>query len=73
MSHINKILVPMELSDLDRRLMAFVTGMNRYGRHTLAAIDAQMRASLPAFDATEGPQDAPKVLRGHEIRIADGA
>src|SRR5947208_15921645 len=25
-----------------------------------------MRASLPALDATEGPQDAPKVLRGHE-------
>ena len=48
------------------------TRMNRYGRHTLAAFDAQMRASLPALDATEGPQDAPKVLRGHEIRIADG-
>ena len=31
-----------------------------------------MRASLPALDATEGPQDAAKVLRGHEIRIADG-
>jgi hypothetical protein len=47
------------------------TGVNRYGRHTLAAFDAQVRASLPALDATEGPQDAPKVLRGHEIRIAD--
>ena len=46
--------------------------MNRYGRHTLAAFDASMRASLPALDATEGPQDAAKVLRGHEIRIADG-
>ena len=32
-----------------------------------------MRAPLPALDATEGPQDAPKVLRGHQIRIADGA
>jgi hypothetical protein len=36
------------------------TGMNRYGRHTLAAFDTKVRASLPALDATEGPQDAPK-------------
>jgi hypothetical protein len=41
--------------------------MNRYGRHTLAAFDAQMRAPLPALDATEGPQEAPKVLRGHGV------
>ena len=27
---------------------------------------------MPALDATEGPQDAPKVLRRHKIRIADG-
>jgi hypothetical protein len=45
--------------------------MNRYGRHTLAALDAQVRAALPALDATEGPQDAAKVLRGHEIKIPD--
>jgi hypothetical protein len=45
--------------------------MNRYGRHTTAALDAQMRAALSALDATEGLQDAPKVLRGHQIRIAD--
>jgi hypothetical protein len=45
--------------------------MNRYGRHATAAFDAQMRAALPALDATEGPQDAPKVLRGHKIRIVD--
>jgi hypothetical protein len=45
--------------------------MNRYGRRALAAVDAEMRAPLPALDATEAPQDAPKVLRGHEIRIAD--
>lgn len=46
--------------------------MNRYGRYTRAAFDAQMRASLPALDATEGPQDTPRVLRGHEIWIAEG-
>jgi hypothetical protein len=28
------------------------TGMNRNGRHTLAAFDAQMRAWLPALDAS---------------------
>ena len=38
-----------------------------------AAFDAQMRAPLPALNATDGPKDAPKVLRGHSIRIADGA
>lgn len=47
------------------------TGMTRYG-HALATLDAEMRASLPALDTTKGPQDAPKVLRGHQIRIADG-
>jgi hypothetical protein len=47
------------------------TRMNRNGRHTPAAFDAQMRAPLPALDAAEGPQDAPKVLRRHSIRIAD--
>lgn len=41
-----------------------------YGWHATAAFDAQMRAALPALGATEGPQDAPKVLRGHEIMIA---
>jgi hypothetical protein len=30
-----------------------------------------MRAPFPALDATDGPQDAPKVLRGHQTRIAD--
>ena len=48
------------------------TRMNRDGRHTPAAFDAEMRAPLPALDTTEGPQDPPKVLRAHEIRIADG-
>ena len=48
------------------------TRMNRHGRHTLTAFDAQMRAPLPALDTTEGPQNATKVLRGHKIRIADG-
>jgi hypothetical protein len=48
------------------------TGTNGYGGHAPAAFDAQVRASLPALDATEGPPDAPKVLRGHKIRIADG-
>jgi len=46
--------------------------MNWYGRYAAAALDAQMCAPLPALNATEGPQDAPKVLRRHEIRIADG-
>jgi hypothetical protein len=42
--------------------------LDRYGRYTLAALDTQVRASLPDLDAAEGPQDAPKVLRGHEIQ-----
>jgi hypothetical protein len=45
--------------------------MNRRGRHTLAAFDEYMRTALSALDTTEGPQDAPKVLRGHKIRIVD--
>jgi hypothetical protein len=44
-----------------------LTGMNRDGRQTQAAFDTQVRAPLPALDATEGPQDMPNVLRGHEI------
>ncbi len=46
--------------------------MNRYGRHTPAAFDAQMGAPLPALDAAAGPQDPPKVLRRHEDQDSRG-
>lgn len=32
------------------------TSMNRYGRHTLAALDAHVRAALAPLDATERPR-----------------
>jgi hypothetical protein len=35
----------------------------------VAALDAEMRAASPRLDATEGPEDTPKVLCGHDIRI----
>jgi hypothetical protein len=40
-----------------------LTRMYRYGRHTLAAFDAQMRAPLPDLNAADGPEQASKVLR----------
>jgi hypothetical protein len=48
-----------------------LTRMNDYGRHTVAAFDAHVRASLPALDTTEGFQDAATVVRGRRIRVAE--
>jgi len=60
------------LDAMDETWSNVFAGVDGYGRHAATALDAQMGAALPHLDTTQGPEDAPKVLRGHEIRIREG-